>query len=68
MRAPSTLELNVTTAAPTNTFMQSYNVAAKQFTVAYNEVKNIDAEIKKLQQTLEQNKAPVIPGALPDWK
>lgn len=56
------------TAAPTTTFTQGYDVAVKQFTTAYNEVKSVDAEIKKLMQMLEQNKAPAMPGFLPEWK
>ncbi len=56
------------TAAPTTTFQKSYDVAVKQFTAAYKEVQNIDIEIKKMQQLLEQRKAPAISGSLPEWK
>jgi hypothetical protein len=56
------------TSAATTTFMNSYNDAAKQFAPVSAEVKNIDAEIKRLENLLEQNKAPYTPGRLPDWK
>lgn len=55
-------------AAPTTTYLQSYDVAVKQFNTAYQEVKSIDGEIKNLLQTLEQLKAPSIPGSLPEWR
>lgn len=56
-----------TTAAPTATFINSYNVAAKQFTSVYNELKSIGIAIKNIEDTLEQNKAPYTPGRLPVW-
>ena len=57
-----------TTAAPTNTFIDSYATAAKQFTPVYNEIKAIDAEVKKLEDILEKSNAPYTPGRLPEWK
>jgi len=57
-----------TTAAPSQTQVSSYNTAAKQFTVIYNEVKSIAEEINKLENILEKSKAPYTPGRLPDWK
>ena len=57
-----------TTAAPTTTFINSYNIAAKQFTPVYNELKSIGEEIKNLENILENNKAPYTPGRLPDWR
>jgi hypothetical protein len=56
-----------TTAAPTTTFVNSYNVAAKQFTPVYNELKAIGIAIKNVEDILEQNKAPYTPGRLPEW-
>ena len=55
-------------AAPTTTYLRSYDVAEKQFTTAYAEVKSIDAAIQLLQQQLANSNAPVITGTLPDWK
>jgi photosystem II stability/assembly factor-like uncharacterized protein len=57
-----------TTAAPTTTFINNYTIAVKQFTPVYNELKAIGAEIKNIENTLEQNKAPYTPGRLPDWQ
>ena len=57
-----------TTAGATNTFINSYNDAAKEFEPILQEVKSIDGEIKKLDLLLETNNAPYTPGRLPDWK
>ncbi len=56
------------TSAPTITSMKSYDVAAKQFNAALTELKSIDNDIKKVETTLEQNKAPYTPGRMPEWK
>jgi hypothetical protein len=55
-------------SAPTQTFIQSYDVASKLFAGVLSEIKSIDAEIKKMEDSLELNKAPYTPGRLPDWK
>ncbi len=55
------------TAAPTGTFINSYNVAAKEFTTVYNEIKAIDIAIKNTEALLNQYKAPYTPGRLPEW-
>ncbi|MFL5787828.1 MAG: hypothetical protein ACJ748_07225, partial [Flavisolibacter sp.] len=60
--------LITTTTAPTTTFINSYNEAAKAFTPIYKEIKLIDSDIKKLEQELEQSGASYTPGRLPDWK
>lgn len=57
-----------TTAAPTQTFMHSYDVAAKQFAPVLLEIKSIGEEIKKIEELLEKNGAPYTPGRIPDWK
>jgi len=68
-RIGSIMEALISTTFPTtNTFMNSYNDAAKQFAPVFAEVKNIDAEVKRLEKMLEQNKAPYTPGRLPEWK
>jgi hypothetical protein len=56
------------TAAPTKTFVNSYEAAVRQFTPVHKEVKAIDENIKKLEQKLEQTGAPYTPGRLPEWK
>lgn len=57
-----------TTAAPTQTQMASYEIAAKQFTPVYNELKATGEEVKRLEDLLEKNGAPATPGRLPEWK
>ena len=55
-------------SAPTTTAQQNFEVASKQFSAVYKQVKDADTAVKQLQQQLEQFKAPVIPGILPEWK
>jgi photosystem II stability/assembly factor-like uncharacterized protein len=57
-----------TTAAPTQTQISSYEIAAKEFTPVYNELKAIAAEVKKVEDMLEKSGAPYTPGRLPEWK
>ncbi|MDQ6843466.1 MAG: glycosyl hydrolase, partial [Bacteroidota bacterium] len=57
-----------TTAGATNTFINSYTDAAKEFEPVLQEVKAIDTDVKKLDSLLEKNHAPYTPGRLPDWK
>ena len=56
------------TSAPTQTAIQSYEVASKQFVELLPELKSIDEEIKKIETTLEKSGAPYTPGRLPEWK
>lgn len=55
------------TSAPTNTNIQSLEIAANQFANVLPEIKSIDMEIKKIEQLLEQNNAPYTPGRIPEW-
>jgi photosystem II stability/assembly factor-like uncharacterized protein len=57
-----------TTAAPTTTYLNSYQTAVRQFTPVYNELKAIGNEMKNLESMLDANKAPYTPGRLPDWQ
>lgn len=57
-----------TTYGTTETFMNSYNDAAKQFDGIYKDVKDISSEIIRLENLLERNKAPYTPGRMPEWK
>lgn len=57
-----------TTAAPTQTQITSYEIAATEFTPVYNEIKAIAEAIRKLEEQLEKNGAPYTPGRLPEWK
>ena len=57
-----------TTAAPTTTFIKSYDAAAEKFDEIKNLIIAIDSNIKQFENTLEQFGAPYTPGRLPDWK
>lgn len=57
-----------TTAAPTNTFIKSYNDAANKFDVVLLSLKSIDEEINHVEFVLEKNNAPYTPGRFPEWK
>jgi photosystem II stability/assembly factor-like uncharacterized protein len=56
------------TAGPTNTYLQSYDIALGQFDMLYTQVKSADAALKSLLAQLVQYKVPAIDGELPTWK
>jgi len=56
------------TAPIPTTFKDSYTVAAKQFTLALDDLKKIQTAIEQLEKELEINNAPYTPGRWPDWK
>jgi chromosome segregation ATPase len=55
-------------AAPTQTFIKSYDIATSQFSKILVSIKEVDESIKKVEGILEENKAPYTPGRLPNWK
>ena len=55
-------------AAPTQTFIKSYEIATSEFNVVLNSLKEVDESIKKVEVILEQNNAPYTPGRFPMWK
>ncbi len=57
-----------TTSAPTQSYLNSYQLASKQFAAVLEEMKSIEQEIRKLDIILEKSKTPYTPGRLPDWK
>jgi len=57
-----------TTAAPTQTQVTGYEIAAKEFTPVYNELRVVAEEVKQLEAQLEKSGAPSTPGRLPEWK
>jgi photosystem II stability/assembly factor-like uncharacterized protein len=63
-----TYALWTTTATPTTTLKQSYNVAADQFGGLLDQLKVIDNNLKTLESKLEKFKAPYTPGRFPEWK
>jgi len=56
-----------TSAAPTNTFLKSYEDAAGKFGAILLSLKSIDEEIKTVETVLEKNSAPYTPGRFPEW-
>ena len=57
-----------TTAAPTNTFIKSYDVAASKFDEILSDLKSIESSIKQIESELEKSGAPYTPGRFPEWK
>jgi hypothetical protein len=57
-----------TTAAPTQSYMASYDVAASGFEAILDSLKIVSAEIKETENLLDKYKAPYTPGRLPSWK
>jgi photosystem II stability/assembly factor-like uncharacterized protein len=57
-----------TTAAPTNTFIKSYDAAAAKFDAILNNLKSIENSIKQIESDLEKSGAPFTPGRFPEWR
>jgi len=57
-----------TTAAPTQTHIEAYRIATKEFTPVYAELRAIADEVKRMESVLEKNSAPYTPGRMPEWK
>jgi hypothetical protein len=57
-----------TTAAPTGTMRQGYDVASAEFEQLLQQLKTIEADFKALQNKADLAGAPWTPGRLPDWK
>lgn len=57
-----------TTAAPTNTFIKSYEAAAAKVDEILNNLKSIDNAIKNVEAELEKSAAPYTPGRIPEWR
>jgi photosystem II stability/assembly factor-like uncharacterized protein len=53
---------------PTQTFYKSFDIVKRQLPVVVEEVGKIDADIKLVEEILEQNKAPYTPGRIPDMR
>lgn len=49
-------------------YVDSYAIAAKQFTALLAEMKKTHAAIQEIEKELELNKAPYTPGRWPEWK
>jgi len=57
-----------TTAAPTTTFIKSYEDAANKFEEILSMLKTIDNEIKEVEKTLDDFGAPYTKGRIPVWE
>lgn len=57
-----------TTAAPTNTFIKAYEVAADRFDEISSSLKSIEEKIKQAENELEKSGAPYTPGRFPEWR
>jgi hypothetical protein len=57
-----------TTQIPSTTYKEQLNLVKDLFRPVYNEVKQLDIEIEKIEAELEKQKAPATPGRLPDFK
>jgi photosystem II stability/assembly factor-like uncharacterized protein len=57
-----------TTAAPTTTFIKSYDDAASKFDEILMSLKSIVGGIKQIENELEKSGAPYTPGRFPEWK
>jgi hypothetical protein len=58
----------ITTAAPTQTFIQSYEAAAAQTEVLLASLKSIDDRVRNIENLLEKSGAPYTPGRFPTWR
>ncbi|GAB4300081.1 MAG: hypothetical protein Kow0098_27090 [Ignavibacteriaceae bacterium] len=57
-----------TTAAPTSTFVKSYEAAAEKFDEILSLLKIISEDIKQIELILEKSGAPYTPGRFPEWR
>lgn len=57
-----------TTAAPTTTFVKSYDDAASKFEAILSSLKSINDEIKQVESVLERSGAPFTPERFPEWR
>lgn len=57
-----------TTAAPTNTFIKSYEVAANSFEGISQDLSSIELSINQVESELENAGAPYTPGRFPEWR
>ena len=57
-----------TTAAPTNTLITSYEIAAGKYDELSSSLKSIDLQVKQVEDSLEEYGAPYTPGRFPEWK
>jgi len=57
-----------TTAAPTNTFIKSYEIASAKCDEILSDLKSIDISIQQIETEIEKSGAPYTPGRFPEWR
>ncbi|MCU0256186.1 MAG: hypothetical protein MUF60_05550, partial [Vicinamibacterales bacterium] len=57
-----------TTGPPTGTSLRAYEIAAEEFAPVLERLRALDADLRKLEATLEAAGAPWTPGRVPVWK
>ena len=61
-------EERFSTGRPTQTHIDSYNVAAQQFGEQLSKLRQLlEADLKKLEDDMEKAGAPWTPGHVPEW-
>lgn len=55
------------TSEPTQTYTEAYRIAAKQFGPVLQQLKQLDQDVRSLEQQLELNNAPYTSGRWPNW-
>lgn len=55
------------TARPTQTDVDSYSIAAGEFTTTLSDLKSLIAQVTSIEQQMERLGSPYTPGRLPDW-
>ena len=56
------------TSTPTQTNMDSYNIAAEEFGPLLDQLKSVLGKVEVIEKKLENYKAAFTPGRLPIWK
>lgn len=58
-----------TTSAPTTSYQNNYRIAADEFRIVLQDLKNLlEVEVKTLESEMDKLGAPWTPGRIPDWK
>lgn len=58
----------LSTSRPTQTHIQTYEIASQDFMAELENLKKVAADIAQLERDLEQAGGPWTPGRLPEWK
>lgn len=58
-----------TSSAPTTTYINNYRIAADEFKVILNDLKQLlEIDLKNLESEMDKLKSPWTPGRVPDWQ